>query len=52
MTAVFDRNHIVGVALESCDLLPCYQVPHLAATVCQRQGNDYEEEVVSVGGVG
>lgn len=47
VAAVFDRNHVVGVTLESCDLLPCYQVPHLAATVCQRQGNNYGEELTS-----
>lgn len=41
VAAVFDRHHVVGVTFESCDLLPCYQVPHLAATVCQRQGNSY-----------
>lgn len=47
VAAVFDRNHVVGVTLESCNLLPCYQVPHLAATVCQRQGNNYGEELTS-----
>lgn len=47
VAAVFDRNHVVGVTFESCDLLPCYQVPHLAATVCQRQGNSYGEELTS-----
>lgn len=52
VAAVFDRDHVVGVALESCDLLPRHQVPHLAATVCQRQGSDYEEEVMSVEGMG
>lgn len=47
VAAVFDRHHVVGVTFESCDLLPCYQVPHFAATVCQRQGNSYGEELTS-----
>lgn len=35
MGTVLEGNNIVGMTLQSGNLLPCHQVPHLAASVCR-----------------
>lgn len=44
MAAVLDGDHVVGVALQSCNLLPRNQIPHFTASICGRRGGSRKEK--------